>query len=92
MIGSGCMKNLQKIIRSVSMVGQIGISVVTPPLVFIYLARLACEKLGWGVWVVLVGILLGMVTAFCSVRSLLRRYFHFDRKDPPPPGGYNTHQ
>ena len=87
------MKNLQKIIRGVSVVGQLGVSIVVPPLVFIYLARLLTEKCGWGVWIVAVGIFLGILTAFCSARSLLRRFIRSQEKDEPPaPKGFNSHQ
>ena len=87
------MKNLQKIIRSVSMIGQLGVSIVTPPLVFIYLAHLAEEKLGWGVWVMLVAIVLGIVTAFSSAKSLLSKFLKAEKRDEPPtPSGFNEHQ
>lgn len=87
------MKNLQKIVRSISMVGQLGFSIVTPPLVLVFLAKLAVDRLGWGLWVMVAAIVLGIVTSFCSARSLLRRFLKIDRKDEPPaPPAYNEHQ
>ncbi len=75
------------------MIGQLGFCIVTPPLVLIFLARLAAEKLGWGVWCLLAAIVLGMLIAFCSARDLLRKYLLAEKKDAPPaPGGFNEHK
>ena len=56
------MRSLERLARAISFVGQIGFSLVTPPLVLIWLARLAQTKLGWGAWVMISAFVVGLIT------------------------------
>ena len=67
------MRSLERLARAISFVGQIGFSLVTPPLVLIWLARLAQTKLGWGMWTMVAAILIGLVTAAVSTWSTVQR-------------------
>lgn len=42
---------------------QFGLTMVTPPVLFTWLAWLAAERFGIGGWLVIVGLLLGIATA-----------------------------
>ncbi len=89
------MRNLrafQKIVRAISLAGQLGFMVITPPLVLIYLAHLLQTRFGWGVWVMLAAIVLGLVCAGCSVVNFCRRLLASEKKrDEPPAAGFNRH-
>ncbi len=89
------MRNLrafQRIVRAISLAGQLGFMVITPPLVLIYLAHLLQTRFGWGVWVMLAAIVLGLVCAGCSVVNFCRRLLAAEKKqDEPPAAGFNRH-
>lgn len=84
------MQKMQKLLRNIALVGQVGAAAVTPPLVLIYLAWRLISRRGWGVWVMIAAIVFGMVCSVCSVWQLLKR-FHPDRKDDRPTG-FNDHR
>ena len=52
------LRTFQKIVRAVSLVGQLGFMVITPPLVLIFLAHLLQTRCGWGGWAILAAIAL----------------------------------
>ncbi len=85
------MKSFQRVIRGVMLVGQLGFSAITPPLVLVWLAHLAVSRLGWGVWVMIAAIIVGIVTAFSSVRSLLRLWDK-PKDKPQSPTSFNDHR
>lgn len=86
------LRSVQKIIRAASLVGQLGFMIITPPLVLIYLAHLAQTKLGWGVWVMLAAIVVGLLCAASSVYTFCRRLLaQHEKKDRPEAAGFNEH-
>mgnify|MGYP006907184847 CR=1 FL=1 len=54
------MKQLRKLLW----LTQLGISLVTPPLLCIFLAHLAQSKWGWGGWIMAVAIVSGLAVSF----------------------------
>lgn len=85
------MKSLTKVFESILLVGQIGFSLITPPLVFVWLAHLAQSRLGWGTWVmvaaIVIGILTGIVSVYRTVLPLLK-----ERGGEKPKGrSFNDH-
>ncbi len=87
------LRTFQKIVRAVSLAGQLGFLVITPPLVLIYLAHLLQTRFGWGVWVMIAAIVVGLVCAGCSVVNFCRRLLASEKKrdDTPPSAGFNRH-
>lgn len=82
----------QKIIRAASLVGQLGFLLITPPLVLIYVAHLLQSRCGWGLWVMPVAIVFGLLCGLCSVATHCRRLLNAEKKDAPPPTtGFNRH-
>lgn len=83
------MKNLSLI----TWITQLGLTVALPPVGFILLAIWLRSSLGWGSWVLWVGIILGLycaVQGFCScLRTLLRLSDSNEKKDKPI--SYNDH-
>ena len=62
------MKQLQKLLW----LTQLGVSLVTPPLLCLLLGHLAQSKWGWGTWVMVAAILIGLAASACSAASFLR--------------------
>ena len=74
------MHRLEKWMRGLALVGQLGVCVITPPLVLGWLANLLVTRHGWGYWVVVAAIIIGILSGLSSAWSLLR-----PRKPSEPP-------
>lgn len=73
---------------------QLGLSVALPLCGFVLLAVWLHNSIGWGNWVIFVGIALGMICAIDGLTSSLKamaRISHKDKKDSPPPVSFNDH-
>ena len=75
-------------------VTQLGLSVAVPLGSFIFLGIWLRQQFDLGIWVVLVGIFFGIVTAFDGLRSSLKAMERLskDKKQDPPPVSFNNHQ
>lgn len=62
-----------RIFSRISLLTQLGLSVVTPPILAVLLALWLQRKFGFGDWVLLTAILVGIVSGVSSVFSLVRR-------------------
>ena len=74
---------------------QLGISVAAPLGGFIWLGIWLHRRFDWGSWVVLAGILLGVVCAADGLRVSLKAMERMakDRRDAePPPVSFNEHE
>ncbi len=85
------MRPFMKVMQGILFVGQLGFLLVTPPLVLIFLANLAQEKLGWGPWVMIAAILVGLLSAGCSVYNLFEKMLRKEKREQPPAAGFNKH-
>lgn len=85
------MRSLERLAKAISFVGQVGFSLITPPLVLIWLAKLAQDRLGWGTWVMLAAIVVGLITGLTSVWRLIRGFAKSEEKKPPKGRGFNDH-
>lgn len=73
---------------------QLGLSVAVPPACFVLLAVWLHSSHGWGIWVIWVGLILGLWIAIVSFRSSLQMLEQLSkpkRKDPPPVS-FNEHE
>ena len=73
---------------------QTGLSVALPPVGFILGALWLRNSVGWGDWVIWVGVILGVVGAVNGLVDSMRtleRLSRKDEKDPPPPVSFNDH-
>lgn len=71
---------------------QTGLSVVIPPVGYVLLAVWLRDTFGWGVWVIWVGVILGVVGAVNGLRDslhALERLSGKDKKDSPV--SFNDH-
>ncbi len=72
---------------------QLGLSVAFPLAGFILLALWLRNSLGWGSWVIWVGVALGFCCAIVGFRDSLRAMERISRgsKNPDPPVSFNDH-
>jgi hypothetical protein len=73
---------------------QLGLSVALPLGGFIFLGIWLRQRFDLGVWVVLAGIFLGIVSAVDGLRVSLKAMARMteDKKKDPPPVSFNDHQ
>ncbi len=64
---------LIRILSRISLLTQLGLSVVTPPILAVLLALWLQRKFGVGDWVLFCAIVFGIVSGVSSVFSLVRR-------------------
>ena len=60
------MKKYMKIAQLIAMFGQLGFSLITPPVVMALLAWWLQSRLGWGSWIMIVFLLIGLITSAVS--------------------------
>lgn len=73
---------------------QLGLSVAVPLAGFLLLALWLHHSCGWGRWVILIGLVLGLISAINGFRSSLRamELMSQNRKNQePPPVSFNDH-
>ena len=72
---------------------QLGLSTALPLAGFILLALWLRNSLGWGDWVLWVGIALGIITAIDGFRTSLKAMDRLGRRksDDDPPVSFNDH-
>lgn len=83
------MKNLNMLVW----VTQLGLSVAVPLGGLIWLSVWLRNNCGWGDWVVIVGVLLGIVLAINGLRTSLKAMNRMakDEKKDPPAVSFNDH-
>lgn len=84
------MKQLQKLLW----LTQLGVSLVTPPLLCLFLGHLAQSKWGWGTWVMVAALLIGLAASVCSAASFLRYCKKCSEKEGKgdKPIAFNNHE
>lgn len=84
------MKQLQKLLW----LTQLGVSLVTPPLLCLLLGHLAQSKWGWDTWVMVAAILIGLAASACSAASFLRYCKRNSEKEGKgdKPIAFNNHE
>ena len=84
------MKNISLIVW----LTQLGFSIALPPAGFIFLAVWLRNRFDLGLWVLWVGIILGLFGAIDGLRSSLKAMERISKEkteDTPPPVSYNDH-
>lgn len=74
---------------------QLGLSTALPLGGFVLLAVWLRQRLDWGIWVVIVGVVIGLICAIDGLRSSLKameRMAGDEKKDNPPPVSFNDHE
>lgn len=60
------MRDLSRFMRNITLIGQLGLSLVTPVLMCLALCYLLTLRLGWGNWIYLPGFVLGLGASFMT--------------------------
>ena len=60
------MKKYMKIAQLIAMFGQLGFTLIAPPVVMALLAWWLQSRFGWGSWIMIVFLLIGLVTSAVS--------------------------
>ena len=84
------MKNLSLLVW----LTQLGLSVALPLGGFVLLALWLRQQFEWGAWVVIVGVLLGVICAADGLKNALKvmEQMADNKKDDHPPVGFNDHE
>ncbi len=67
-------KSVSRALSDLMWVGQLGFSLVTPPVLLGVLGMYLCNKKGMGSWVVIALIIVGVLTAISTAKGLYRDY------------------
>ena len=84
------MKLPMKALREIVLFTQLGFSLVTPPLVLLWLCRVFSLGGVWRIVAIVVGILAGVSAAYSSFRQFLARQKKSNDSDDSPVG-FNSH-
>ena len=72
---------------------QLGLSTAVPLAGFVLLGIWLYRSRGWGVWVLIAGIAIGLICAFDGLRTSLRSMERMARNDEKKPfAGFNDHE
>jgi len=73
---------------------QLGLSVAVPPTVLILLAIWLKNRFDWGAWVIIAGVILGLLLAAEGLHSSLKAMKHMAKKEKEdtPPISFNDHE
>lgn len=81
-------------LRLLVWITQLGLSIAFPLGGFTFLGIWLHNSIGWGQWIIWVGLGLGMIGAVNGFRDSLRameRMSKGKKPDEPPPTAYNSH-
>lgn len=86
--------NIMKDLNLLIWLTQLGLSVAMPLGGFTLLGLWLRQRFELGVWVVLVGCAVGLITAIDGLRYSLRMMAQMEKKkdDAPPPVSFNDHE
>lgn len=84
------MKRHAKLLRRLTMLTQLGLSVVAPPLLLIWLAIVAQRRWGVGLWATPVAIVVGLISSACGVYEFYRSVMR-ERRGDEPPASFDQH-
>ncbi len=73
-------KDLLRIISRISLITQLGLSLVTPPLLLLLGALWLQSRFGIGDWILLCAILAGIISGVCAAYNLLRAELLCDKR------------
>ena len=72
---------------------QLGLSTAAPLAGFVLLGVWLYRSRGWGIWTIIVGVVIGMICAFDGLRSSIRAMEKMSQSnDKKPFTGFNDHE
>ena len=67
------MDQMQKLIKDIAFASQIGLSIITPPVLMALLGWYISNRFSVGAWITVVFILIGLATSFASAYRFYKR-------------------
>lgn len=74
------MKDLVAVAKLVALYGQLGFTIVTPPIVMALICHQLRLHTAWGSWIMVVGIVLGLVASASGAYRFYRRVTSSEKK------------
>ena len=83
---------MQKLFRGIALVGQLGFSLITPPVVLLWLAHWLQTKYQLGVWITVLALIFGLLTSVSTALQFYRKITaKKDKNQANPPRSYTDH-
>lgn len=79
------MRPYARLLRGIVLAGQLGFTLITPPVVMALLADWLQNRFGLGIWVMLLALLVGLLTSGASACNFCRRTIASARKKKEAP-------
>ena len=74
-------KWLREALNNISIYGQMGFTIVVPPVLLCLLANWLRNRFGIGPWIILVAILIGLLSAFTTIYNICMGFLEKNTKD-----------
>lgn len=88
----GTMNRRSKLMRDIVMLSQLGVSLVTPPLVLTWLCYWLSEKFQIGAWLIVLGLIFGLLVSISTAFSFYKKMTHSAQQKDEPPSSFNSHE
>lgn len=83
--GAASVSSMIKVVKGVVLVGQLGFYLVTPPVCLALLASWLQGRFGWGAWVMVTAIVVGLLSSGMGAYNFYRRLTASEAKRKKPP-------
>lgn len=77
--------SMMKVFKGVVLVGQLGFYLVTPPVLLAILAHWLQSRFGWGTWIMVVAIVVGLLSSASGAYNFYRKLTASEAKKKKPP-------
>ena len=75
------MKDFNKVMRQIVMIGQFGLSLIIPTLLCLLLSSWLCNRFGIGNWIYIPGFILGLGSSFSTAFNFYKSVMKKDADD-----------
>jgi len=86
------MKSSVRMLRKLVLLSQMAFSVAVPLVLFIVGGKWLTERYALGKWVMLVGVLLGVLGAIAGLIGTVKAFLKEDAEQKKPPVSFNDHE
>lgn len=86
------MKDFAKLLRAVSMLGQLSFTIITPPVAMSLLGWWLQSRVGLGFWVMPVCLVIGLLTAASGTVRFYRRLMKPKQPQSDQPVNFSRHE
>ena len=85
------MGRFTKILRGVSLLTQLGLSVAAPPLLLVWLSQWLQKRYALGAWVTIAGLVVGLISSACGMFQFYKSLTRKTGKEDDPPPSFDQH-